>query len=125
MPEQPRNARKTLDMEEGKKPWLERIAAKVPDPVVLFVLMYAVLFAATVFAGGTTFHLPGIDPATGAATQVERSILDMSDAANVRWIFDNAIVANWLVYAHGLVGILVVATAVMILWFKLGLPFGF
>ena len=92
-----------------RKTWLERMAAKVPDPVVLFVLMYAVLFVATVVAGGTTFHLPGIDPATGAATQVERSILDMSEIANVQGIFDNAIVANWLAYAHGLVGILVVA----------------
>ena len=88
---------------------MERIAAKVPDPVVLFVLMYAVLFVATIFAGGTTFTLPGIDPSTGAAAQVKRSILDMSEAANVQWIFDNAIIGNWLAYAHGLIGILVVA----------------
>ena len=95
--------------EEGRKTLLERIAAKVPDPVVLFILMYAVLFVATMFAGGATFSLPGIDPATGAAAQVKRSILDMSEAANVQWIFDNAIVGNWLAYAHGLIGILVVA----------------
>ena len=27
---------------EEKKTWLERMASKVPDPVVLFLLMYAV-----------------------------------------------------------------------------------
>ena len=88
--------------EEGRKTLLERIAAKVPDPVVLFILMYAVLFVATMFAGGATFSLPGIDPATGAAIQVERSILDMSEEANVQWIFDNAIIGNWLAYAKAL-----------------------
>ena len=92
-----------------RKSWLERMAARVPDPVVLFLLMYAFLFVATVFAGGTTFKLPGLDPETGAATEVVRSIRNMSEIANVQWIFDNAIVANWLAYAHGLVGILVVA----------------
>ena len=95
--------------EEGRKTLLERMAAKVPDPVVLFILMYAVLFVVTIFAGGTTFSLPGIDPATGAAIQVERTIRNMSDVANIQWIFDNAIVDNWLAYAHGLIGILVVA----------------
>ena len=89
--------------------WLERMAARVPDPVVLFMLMYVILFVATVFFGGTTFQLPGVDPATGAATQIERSILDMSEMANVQWIFDNAIVTNWLAYAHGLIGMLIVA----------------
>jgi len=92
-----------------KKTWLERMAAKVPDPVVLFILMYAALFVATIFAGGTTFALPGIDPETGAAVQVAHSIRDMSETGNVQWIFDNAIVGNWLAYAHGLIGILVVA----------------
>ena len=94
---------------EEKKTWLERFAAKVPDPVVLFILMYAGLFVATMFIGGTTFALPGVDPATGAATQIERSVRDMSETVNLQWIFDNAIIGNYLAYAHGLIGILVVA----------------
>ena len=94
---------------EEKKTWLERFAAKVPDPVVLFILMFAGLFIATMFIGGTTFALPGVDPATGAATEIKHTVLDMSKAANLQWIFDNAIVGNYLAYAHGLIGILVVA----------------
>lgn len=97
------------DVEMARRTWLERMAAKVPDPVVLFILMYVILFVATIFAGGTRFQLPGVDSATGVATQVTHSIRDMSDVANIQWIFDNAIVANWLAYAHGLIGILVVA----------------
>ena len=94
---------------ERRKTLLERIAAKVPDPVVLFLWMYAILFVATVVWGGTEFSLPGIDPATGEATNVVRTIKDMSTVENVCWIFDNMIVGNWLAYAHGLIGILVVA----------------
>ena len=33
----------------------------------------------------------------------------MSETANIQWIFDNAIIGNYLAYAHGLIGILVVA----------------
>jgi aminobenzoyl-glutamate transport protein len=94
---------------EEKKTWLERIAAKVPDPVVLFILMYIVLFITTIFVGGTTFSLPGVDQATGKVIQVAHSIRNMSDVANVQWIFNNAIINNWLAFAHGLIGILVVA----------------
>ena len=94
---------------EEKKTWLERFAAKVPDPVVLFILMYAGLFIATMFIGGTTFALPGVDPVTGTATEIKRTVLDMSETVNLQWIFDNAIIGNYLAYAHGLIGILVVA----------------
>ena len=94
---------------ESEKTFLERIAAKIPDPVLLFIGMYAVLFIATVIFGGTAFSLPGIDPDTGKAAEVVRSIKDMSSVENLCWIFDNMIVNNWLAYAHGLVGILVVA----------------
>ena len=94
---------------EARKTLLERIAARIPDPVMLFVGMYAVLFIATVVFGGTAFSLPGIDPATGEAANVVRTIRDMSSAENLCWIFDNMIVQNFLAYAHGLVGILVIA----------------
>ncbi len=94
---------------EEKKTWLERMASKVPDPVVLFLLMYAGLFIATMLVGGTTFALPGVDPTTGSTIQIERTIRNMSEAVNLQWIFDNAIIGNYLAYAHGLIGILVVA----------------
>lgn len=94
---------------EEKKTWLERMAARVPDPVVLFILMYAALFVATTLAGGTSFSLPGIDPESGQKVEILRTVKDMSTRENLVWIFDNAIVRNYLAYAHGLVGILVIA----------------
>ena len=71
--------------------------------------MYAILFIATCFLGGTEFSLPGVDPQTGSKTIVTRYIVDMSTAENLQWIFDNAIVKNYLAYAHGLIGILLIA----------------
>ena len=96
-------------MNKTDKSFFERIASKIPDPAVLFLLMYAVLFVVTVFAGGTSFTLSGVDPASGERIEVVRHIRNMAEVANVQWIFDNAIVSNWLAFAHGLVGILVVA----------------
>ena len=99
----------TKDTMETRKTWLERMAAKVPDPVVLFAGMYVVLFLVTAWAGGTTFSLPGVDSATGEKIEVVRTIRSMASAEGLWWIFDNAIVQNWLAFAHGLVGILLVA----------------
>ena len=96
-------------MKKAEKSFIERIASKIPDPVVLFLIMYAVLFVATVFAGGLSFSLPGVDRASGASVETVRHIRSMAEIASVQWIFDNAIVTNWLAYANGLVGILVVA----------------
>ena len=88
-------------MMETRKTWLERMAAKVPDPVVLFAGMYVVLFLVTAWAGGTTFSLPGVDSATGEKIEVVRTIRSMASAEGLWWIFDNAIVQNWLAFAHG------------------------
>jgi aminobenzoyl-glutamate transport protein len=96
-------------MKKAEKSLFERIASKIPDPIVLFLMMYVVLFVVTVFAGGMSFSLPGVDSASGERIEVVRHIRNMAEVANVQWIFDNAIIANWLAFAHGLVGILVVA----------------
>ena len=98
-----------MEQTEEKKSALERVAAKIPDPVMLFIGMYVLLFICTVFAGGARFALPGIDPVTKEAVQVVREIKNMATAENICWIFDNAIVTNWLAFAKGLIGILLVA----------------
>ena len=178
-----------------RKTLLERVAAKVPDPVVLFISFFAILFAATCFVGGKTFAVKGAmrnDPAeiekkfsvagvaksqletyfgapletvaadkrlfaqlapiytsiskkektkedwfgakgekrapapSGPAPeaaktpdgrpapefiQIEtaRTIKNMSDRPNVQWLFDNAIVGNWLAYAKGVIGMILIA----------------
>ncbi len=84
-----------------KKSFVERIAAKVPDPVMIFLGLYVVGFACTVLFGGTTFAGPGGD---GAAM----SIRSMATAENVRWIFSNCLVRNWVSYAHGMLPIVFV-----------------
>ena len=94
---------------EEKKSLAERIASKIPDPVMLFIGMYVILFVCTIFMGGMKFSLPGIDPETKQAVPVVREIKNMSSVSNIHWIFDNAIINNWLAFAKGLIGILLVA----------------
>lgn len=94
---------------EEKKSLAERIASKIPDPVMLFIGMYVILFVCTIFMGGMKFSLPGVDPETKQAVQVVREIKNMASVSNIHWIFDNAIINNWLAFAKGLIGILLVA----------------
>jgi len=81
--------------------WIERAGKAVPDPVVLFMMLWVIVFAASVIFGGYTFQIqgPGGDLATHA-------IKPMHHAEHVRWIFDNAILANWLAFGGGVIGII-------------------
>jgi len=79
-----------------KKSFLERLGSKIPDPVVIFASLYVVVFVCTIFFGGTVFEVPGCG---------ERKILSMATAENVRWIFANCLVKNWVAYAHGMLPI--------------------
>jgi aminobenzoyl-glutamate transport protein len=82
--------------------WIERAAKSIPDPVVLFMLLWLLVFAGSVLLGGTSFDVRG----PGGET-VTQSIKPMHHAENVRWIFDNAIVANWLAFGGGVIGIII------------------
>ena len=78
-----------------------RIMRRIPDPIVIFIGLYALAFLLTVVFAGTTFALPGGRGETAA-------IKSMATTENVRWVFDNALVRNWVSFAHGLVPIVVV-----------------
>jgi len=69
--------------------------------VVIFIGLYALVFALTVVFAGKTFSLPG---ANGGPLAIK----SMATAENVRWIFDNALVKNWVAFAHGLMPIVLV-----------------
>lgn len=79
----------------------ERIAARIPDPIVIFLVFYVVAFVLSVVCGGTTFSVPGSQGDTYA-------IKSMATNENVRWIFDNMLVNNWVSYAHGMLPIVLV-----------------
>ncbi|WP_305768266.1 AbgT family transporter [Candidatus Epulonipiscium viviparus] len=76
---------------------IEVIGKRVPDPVIIFIILYAVIFVLSVFLGDMTF-----------GETVEYSINNMAEVENVRWIFDNALVTNWLTYGGGVLGLILI-----------------
>ncbi len=81
--------------------WIERAGKAIPDPIVLFIWMWVIVFAASVLLGGYQFEIRAPDGATAIQT-----IRPMHHAENVRWIFDNMILANWLAFGSGVIGII-------------------
>ena len=83
--------------------FVERAGKRIPDPVIIFMVLYPLAFLLTMMMGGHTFETVG---AGGAA--VEYRILGMHQAENVRWIFDNALLNNWLGFGGGVLGVILV-----------------
>lgn len=87
-----------------KKPsFIERVGKKIPDPVIIFMALYAIVMITTLFMGGKTFSTVGAD---GGSIVYE--IKNMFQTENVRWIFDNALLKNWLSYGGGVLGTILV-----------------
>ena len=88
----------------SKKPSLiERIGHKIPDPVVIFASLYALLLLLTAIFGGKGFST--VSPDGGTASY---QIKNMLTGEHIRWIFDNAILTNWLGYAGGILGTMLI-----------------
>ncbi len=83
---------------------LESIARRIPDPVLLFIGFYLLALAAAAVMGGTSFQTQGPNG------PVEQFIKPMLAAEHVRWIFDNALLANWLGFGNGVLGVILVVT---------------
>lgn len=83
--------------------WIERWARRIPDPVILFIGFYVIAFLASMALGGLQFQTVG----AGGAPQ-DHAIRSMAEAEQVRWIFDNALLANWLAFGNGVLGVILV-----------------
>ncbi len=77
---------------------LEKIGAKIPDPVIIFIILYVLLLFTTAVFGGSSFSIDAD----------EYTIKNMFTTENIRWIFDNALLNNWLGYAGGIVGTILI-----------------
>lgn len=80
-----------------------RIARLIPDPILIFMALWPIFFLASMALGGHSYE--ALSPGGGTVTQ---TIRDMSSRENVRWIFDNMIVQNWLAFGGGVLGIILV-----------------
>jgi aminobenzoyl-glutamate transport protein len=83
--------------------FIERAGKRIPDPVIIFMAFYPAAFLLTVLMSGYTFETVG---AGGEAIQHE--ILGMHHAVNMQWIFDNALLANWLAFGSGVLGVILI-----------------
>src|SRR6056297_390866 len=83
--------------------FVERVGHKIPDPIIIFMSFYPIAFVATVLMGGHQFETIG---AGGEA--ISYQILPMHHAEHVRWIFDNALLQNWLAFGNGVLGVILV-----------------
>ncbi|WP_211825289.1 AbgT family transporter [Kistimonas asteriae] len=82
---------------------LERIGKKIPDPVIIFLGLYVLCLLASVSLAGRQFSTPSI---TGSDTI--HSIRNMLELDNIRWIFDHALLQNWLTFGHGILGVILI-----------------
>ncbi|MGL5152816.1 MAG: AbgT family transporter [Clostridium sp.] len=86
-----------------KLSFIERIGKKIPDPVIIFMGLYAIVMTLTLLMGGMKFETLAADGGT-----ISYEIKNMFDAENFRWIFNNALLNNWLAYGGGVLGTILI-----------------
>ncbi|MGL4108459.1 AbgT family transporter [Clostridium sp. LP20] len=89
--------------DEKKMSFIERVGKKIPDPVIIFIFLFAITMIATIFMGGMKFETLGADGGT-----ISYEIKNMFAAENFRWIFNNALLNNWLAYGGGVLGTILI-----------------
>ncbi|MEM9102905.1 MAG: AbgT family transporter [Pseudomonadota bacterium] len=83
--------------------FIEKAGSKVPDPIIIFIYFFVFSFILTVFIGGLSFQTQSAD-----GTAITHVIKNMADTEHVRWLFDNAILKNWLAFGNGVLGVILI-----------------
>ncbi|PKF51791.1 AbgT family transporter [Enterovibrio nigricans] len=89
--------------QSGAIAFIERVGKKIPDPVIIFMFLFVGALALTGLIGGMEFQTTGAD-----GQPVSHTVKSMLATENVRWMFDNAILENWLKFGHGVLGVILV-----------------
>lgn len=84
---------------------IERVGRRIPDPILIFMSLYPIGLIITALLGGLEFQTAG---ASGEPTT--HTIKRMYETENVRWIFDNALLNNWLGFGGGVLGVILVVS---------------
>ncbi|MBE6023623.1 MAG: AbgT family transporter [Cellulosilyticum sp.] len=88
---------------EKRQSLIEKIGHKIPDPTIIFIILFAATMVISFFLGGTEFTTLGKDGGT-----VTYQIKNMFEAENMRWLVDNALLTNWLAYGGGVLGVILI-----------------
>lgn len=91
------------ETKEKKMNFIEKIGKKIPDPVIIFAVFFAVVMILSVLMSGISFETLQADGST-----VTYHIKNMFKAENFTWILDNALVTNWLSYGGGVLGTILI-----------------
>lgn len=83
--------------------FVERVGRRIPDPVILFIWFLAGTLILTALIGGLSFETFG-----AAGEPVQHEIRNMLASENVVWLFDNALLANWLGFGGGVLGVILI-----------------
>ncbi|MEA5446692.1 AbgT family transporter [Gammaproteobacteria bacterium AB-CW1] len=83
--------------------FVERAARKIPDPVIIFMVFLPAALLVSMLMGGHEFETIGV-----GGEPVTHTIKAMYEAEHVRWLFDNALVDNWLAFGNGVLGVILV-----------------
>ncbi|WP_432579464.1 AbgT family transporter [Vibrio sinus] len=82
---------------------IENLGKKIPDPIVIFMFLFVFSLFLSWVLGGSTFQTVG-----KGGEAVEFSIKNMLETDHFRWMFENALLQNWLAFGHGVLGIILV-----------------
>ncbi|CAM3859016.1 AbgT family transporter [Parendozoicomonas haliclonae] len=83
--------------------FFERVGHAIPDPVIIFIFLYVVCLIVSASLGGTSF----VTPAANGETSVH-TIRNMFSYEGIFWIFQNAVLQNWLAFGGGVLGVILV-----------------
>lgn len=93
----------STDTQKGFIAFVERVGRRIPDPVILFIWFLAGAIALTALIGGLEFETYG-----AGGEPVTHEIRNMLASENVVWLFDNALLANWLGFGGGVLGVILI-----------------
>ncbi|GAA5219084.1 AbgT family transporter [Corallincola platygyrae] len=91
------------ELKPGAQSFIEKVGKKIPDPVIIFMFLLVFSLCLTAVIGGLQFETQGADGGV-----VVHTIKDMTATENVRWLFDNALLKNWLGFGHGVLGVILI-----------------
>lgn len=94
---------KEIDQNVGFIAFIERMGKRIPDPVIIFIYFLVGALALTTVMGGLSFETYG-----AAGEPVVHEIKNMLASENVIWLFDNALLANWLGFGGGVLGVILI-----------------
>ncbi|MBO1518301.1 AbgT family transporter [Oceanisphaera pacifica] len=82
---------------------IERVGKHIPDPVIIFIWFFIGALLLSAVMGGLQFETFGSE-----GEPMQWQIKDMLAAENVVWLFDNAILNNWLGFGGGVLGVILI-----------------